>query len=405
MKQFCHTVMEHLERGTPLVLVTVMESSGSVPRSAGARMLVLPDGRIDGTVGGGRYEAEAIAVALELHKLGRALDEAGGPVGTASRVGAVIDYTLSGVTDIDMVCGGSLSLLLEHLPDAPLARAVFAAGREAERAGQPFTLVGCFRHDTEATPLEGGHGEVRCQAGKLRRARVERFIVLPESLSLMPPGARLPAELLDRAGVCADDQPQLLAHEGFEYLLEPFPRPFRLFIFGCGHVSRELADLAFSVDFHVTVTDDRPEFASPARFPTASVELAPSLGERDCAALLARFDPGPSDGVVILTRGHTHDRDALAASLGFPLLGYLGMIGSERKRALVYANLEKQGVPASRLAAVSSPVGFDISARTLREIAISIVAELIAWRASARNGKDYTKESGAAAKKFSGTGA
>ncbi|MDL2317457.1 XdhC family protein, partial [Desulfovibrio sp. OttesenSCG-928-A18] len=160
-----------------------------------------------------------------------------------------------------------------------------------------------------------------------------------------------------------------------------FPRPFRIFIFGGGHVSKELAAIALGVDFQVTVMDDRPEFTDARRFSGAETALLPSLTEEDAARFLSGRNIGDRDGMVIVTRGHAFDRDTLAAALRTKA-GYIGMIGSKSKRAAVYANLEQQGVARKRLEDVYSPIGLAIGADTPQEIAVSIAAELILWRST-----------------------
>lgn len=377
MNALCREVLRRLDAGMPSVLVTIMDHQGSAPRTAGARMLVAPDGAIAGTVGGGRYEAEAIAVALDLHAAGRlrAPDE--------PAPAAFLHYSLRGVTDLDMICGGALTLLLEYIADTPSARTVFSAGKEAEDAREPFVLLTRYSVHNDAVP--GGAAGQAASAGR-RAARAERFIWLPEKRIILPgDGDALEAvrAFPARPGGLGGDEPRHMEHGGAHYLLEPFPRPFRVIFFGGGHVSRETAALALNVGFQNIVVEDRPEYAAPERFPGSATELLPSLGEEDCARLLGALEPGPCDGIVIVTRGHSHDRDALAAALRTGA-GYIGMIGSRSKREAVYRALRQIGMAEDSLAAVRSPIGLAIGAETPAEIAVSIVAELIAWRKGAR---------------------
>lgn len=375
MDAFCREVLLRLDAGTPLVLVTVMDQRGSAPRAAGARMLVTPDGGIAGTVGGGRYEAEAIAASLAMHKTGEP------PRSDEASPAALMHYSLKGATDMDMICGGALTLLLEYIADAPRVRAVYEAGKKAEDAGLPFVLGARFTLSGEAVPgvsVKGDGDLARLADGSRRPARVERFIWVPGQ-GVTPSAIVLDKALTDALAALKGSEPRHVVHDGADYLLEPFSRPFRLVLFGGGHVSRETAALACNVGFHVTVAEDRPEFVEPARFPRCATRLLPSLREEDCAGLLGGIMPGPCDGVIILTRGHSHDRDALAAAVRGDA-GYIGMIGSKSKRAAVYASLRQSGVSDKALAAVHSPIGLAIGAETPAEIAVSIVAELIAWR-------------------------
>lgn len=387
MNALCHTALHYFASGTPLVLATMMDQQGSVPRTAGARMLVLPGGGIWGTVGGGRYEAEAIAAAMDLHAKAPALPESG-PEG--KRPGYVLEYSLRGVTDMDMICGGALTLLLEYLPPSRDMRRIFALGKEAEQAGESFVFISRFTRSAEAffDSKSGGLGETLRQGrGRYWRAEVERFSLPFQGGQLEPHTASMPMEAVRAARAHAGSAPHHMELEGVEYLLEQIPQPYRLVLFGGGHVSRAVAALAHNVDFHTTVVDDRQEFANAERFPDSRVRVLPSLGEEDCSTLLADFKTGDSDGLVIVTRGHSHDREALAAALK-TRAGYIGMIGSRSKRAAVYASLRDAGVSQERLDAVHSPIGLAIGAETPEEIAVSIVGELIQWRKHSRDARD-----------------
>lgn len=376
-------VMESLEKGIPLVLVRVTGHSGSVPRTAGARMLVRPDGSISGTVGGGLCEAEAIAAAMKLH--------AQSAEGMNPEVfpGAVLKFSLRGVTDMDMICGGTMTLLLELFLPVPGVRALFSAAQEAENRGRPLFLsrfkLSSRDSSTEtreqtANPagmLLAGQG-----TGSFSSVSVQHFL-LTEDGRIFPPGARLPQAVLTRAAVPTGGELLHWVHEDWDYVLEYAPRPSRLFLFGGGHVSGALARLALALDFQVTVLDDRSEFVHAGRFPGAATLVLPSLSERDAATALAGENLGACDGIVIMTRGHAHDRDVLAAALE-TRAGYIGMIGSMSKRAAIYASLEKKGLARQHFQRVSSPVGLDIGAETPMEIAVSIAAQLIHWRSGNR---------------------
>ena len=145
----------------------------------------------------------------------------------------------------------------------------------------------------------------------------------------------------------------------------------RLILCGGGHVSLEVAHIAQRLEFELAVIDDRPEFASPERFPMAArVVCAPFLKALD--ALGSR----ESDYYVILTRGHAHDRDCLEHVLRGKY-AYAGMIGSRTKVAAVKAALEAAGIAREILDGVHSPIGLSIGAQTPAEIAVSIAAELV----------------------------
>jgi xanthine dehydrogenase accessory factor len=156
--------------------------------------------------------------------------------------------------------------------------------------------------------------------------------------------------------------------------LEPTPH---LYIVGAGHVGWYVARLAADAGFRIHVVDDREKFANAERFPGAEEVVAEPIPE-----WLHRADLAASAYVVVVTRGHTHDLDAMR-SLAARDLRYLGLIGSRAKVRRIYDMLLAEGMAAESLDRVHAPIGFDIGAVTPAEIAVSIVAELIAVRRGA----------------------
>jgi xanthine dehydrogenase accessory factor len=153
--------------------------------------------------------------------------------------------------------------------------------------------------------------------------------------------------------------------------LEPTPR---LFVIGAGHVGWHLGRIAIEAGFRVQVVDDREKFANAERFPDAEAVIVEPIPE-----WLHRTEIPPSAFVVVVTRGHTHDLDAMRA-LAARDLRYLGLIGSRAKVNRIFARLLEEGMPPECLTRVHAPIGLDIGAVTPAEIAISIMAELIAIR-------------------------
>jgi xanthine dehydrogenase accessory factor len=154
--------------------------------------------------------------------------------------------------------------------------------------------------------------------------------------------------------------------------IEPIEPSPELYVIGAGHVGFHLARVAHEVGFRVHVVDDREKFANAERFPTATEILV-----EDIPAWIARTNLPPYAYVVIVTRGHTNDLEALRG-LAPRELRYLGLIGSRAKVARIYAELAADPLPADALRRVHAPIGLDIGAVTPQEIAVSIVAELIA---------------------------
>ena len=156
-----------------------------------------------------------------------------------------------------------------------------------------------------------------------------------------------------------------------EVHIDPLAPSPRLYIIGAGHVGFHLAKLASDIGFRIHVVDDREKFANTERFPGSDVVVEP------IPEWLHRAEIPPSSYVVVVTRGHTHDLDAMRA-LAARDLKYLGLIGSRAKVARIYDALLEEGMPPECLKRVHAPIGLEIGAVTPAEIAVSILAELIA---------------------------
>jgi xanthine dehydrogenase accessory factor len=154
--------------------------------------------------------------------------------------------------------------------------------------------------------------------------------------------------------------------------IEPIEPSPELYVIGAGHVGFHLARLAQEVGFQVHVVDDREKFANAERFPTAT-----EIVVEDIPSWIGRATIPPHAYAVIVTRGHTNDLEALRA-LAPRELRYLGLIGSRAKVARIYDALVDDQMPPEVLQRVHAPIGLDIGAVTPQEIAVSILAELIA---------------------------
>ena len=243
-----------LAAGEDVALVTIVSAQGSTPQRVGAKMLVFPDGRTVGTIGGGCYENDALWKAKDA---------------LLSRKPQLVKYDLNDdfAQENGLVCGGQMQVYIEPL---------------------------------EATPM--------------------------------------------------------------------------LYVIGAGHVGYHVARLAHTIGFRTHVLDDREKFANRERFPDAdgiTVDTIPDW--------LHRAEIPGSAYVVVVTRGHTHDLDAMRA-LAARDLRYLGLIGSKAKVKRISDALLAEGMPPECLQRVHAPVGLDIGAVSPEEIAVAILAELIAVR-------------------------
>ena len=166
----------------------------------------------------------------------------------------------------------------------------------------------------------------------------------------------------------------LVCGGALDIFVEAIVPPALLYIFGAGHVSVNLYQVARSAGFDVTVVDDRETYANRERFPEAKEVIA-----EDFELAMARLSPNESAYLVIVTRGHRDDMRVLRWAVQTPAR-YIGMIGSKRKTITIFQELIKEGLAADLFERVHAPVGLDIGAITPEEIAVAITAELIAAR-------------------------
>lgn len=290
-------------------------------------MLLLSDGSILGSVGGGPMEWAVM-------RMGADMLAAGQPA-------RLTEYDLGGADaeTADSICGGRVRLCLYPLRREDLAPLDAVCQRLSAHKSAGFGLW-----------QEGDALRLFC-------LEEGRAVVSGPDDGL---GARIPA-------ACAEDAPGLLYYETIA------PRP-RLWLIGGGHVALATAQVAAIAGFDIVVVDDRAEYANETRFPGARCIVCGSYDELPPEEIL------PSDYIAILTRGHRHDRESLAWALGTEAC-YVGMIGSKRKIATIYQLLRDAGVPQEKLDRVHAPIGLPIGDHTPGDIAISIVAELISLRA------------------------
>lgn len=343
MRELLTELTATLDQRRPCVYCAVVETRGSTPQKAGAAMLVFPDGSQRGTLGGGCVEAEVKQRALRV-----LTGEAGRP--------EVLTFCLDDNYGWDdgLICGGRMTILADPLT-SPRAADYYRCLRQCVEDGR-----GC----TQAVALTPAFG----------LAAGDRFLFdATGHLLEQTTDAEPPLELVESLPSVVE-RPAPLSRHGIAYL--PILPRITLFIVGGGHVGQAVARLAAEVDFEVWVLDDRASFAGRDRFPSAQRLLTGEIGPT-----LQRLVPEltPSTYCLIVTRGHSHDEEALYHLAG-SRAAYVGMIGSKRKIKLIFEDLLAKGVSRETLARVHAPLGFAIGSQTVPEISISIVAELIAFR-------------------------
>ena len=175
-----------------------------------------------------------------------------------------------------------------------------------------------------------------------------------------------------------------------EVFIEPLQPEPRLLVAGSGYVAQALARLTVPLGWRVTLLDDRTEFVRAANVPEG---VTTSVGE--LSELLAAQRPDPATAIVVVTRGHRSDKDALRSALETNA-GYVGMIGSPSKVRNVFRTLLREGVSREQIERVYAPIGLDLRAETPDEIALSIAAELLMWRRGGTGGSLRARQSIAA---------
>jgi xanthine dehydrogenase accessory factor len=334
MREVVSTLVERLAAGAEVLMCQVVSTKGSTPQKAGALMLVEPDGGQVGTLGGGCVEAEVKQRAVD--RLGRA---------EAERMSFLLDHDYAWADGL--ICGGRMEVVAQAVQGAG-ALGYFGAMRDLQARGEGLT---------EAVGVEEAAG-------------VGRRWLFDASGAVV---ARLPADAVDvPSPEPIDGRPRPRLAGGVAYLPQ-LPR-VRLVVVGAGHVGQAVAELAARNDFEVWVVDDRRQYANAERFPGAArIEVGP------IEEVLSGLEVTPQTYALIVTRGHGHDQEALY-HLAPTRAPYVGLIGSRRKIRMIFDGLREMGVGEEALARVSAPVGLEIGSESVSEIAVSIVAELIARR-------------------------
>jgi xanthine dehydrogenase accessory factor len=346
MRDTYSEILNSLKINISSVLATIIRQKGTSPRGAGAKMLIMEDSSIAGSVGGGILEKSVVEASTQVFSSA---------------------FPVRFNSDPGMSCGGDVEIFLEPVP--PGNEIYLRIYREIadiiKRGGSGIlatvTDTHFWRGNQAPKALFKLSGEIigllpnMEESGKIITDGMQNFLEMrrPEII------------------VCTDTE-----GKEFSVFIEPITSDPVLYIFGAGHVSLQAVPLARRVGFKVIVIDDRPDFADPLNFPDAEKVFNYPYHE-----VIKRF---PIDGysfIVIATRSHSCDEMVLAQALRTDA-GYIGMIGSRRKISTIYSNLLKEGFAKDDINRVHSPIGIEIGAETPEEIALSIVSELVKVRAA-----------------------
>jgi len=341
-----------LNSGTPAALATIIQVAGSSPRGLGSKYLVPKGGPAMGSVGGGCLEARVWDGAMESLR---------------ETKGSLMRFKLDdeNMEDSGLICGGTVTILIEPLQSEEGNHLhIYQKIKEMREKGEKGFL---------ASIVSRGGAPISVQGSKLLYGmQGEKWGFLLEGEAFEDQIRRWFEENpLRELGV------KSFEHNGqaIEILLEPIQTDPTLYIFGAGHLAQALSPLGKMADFRVVVIDDRPMFANSERFPEADRVLVQPF-----EMIFDKLQINPQSYVVIVTRGHLYDGEVLEQAVKTDA-GYIGMIGSKRKIAVLYKDLMKKGIKKELLDRVCAPIGLHIHSETPAEIAISIMAELIKVRA------------------------
>ena len=344
-------VVALLDKGDPFVVATLVDAHGSTPQRVGARLLVRTDGSTAGTLGGGCIEAEV-------------WEKAKSALGSGQT--QVLDFELNEdiAVDYGLACGGTERIFVDptisRRRDGARARRMLDA---ASGAGRGVVVTALTAADGVAPGDSVAVWEDGAVEGTLGAAQDEALRLAHRLLD-----APRPRSTIARVG------------DGVEVFADVFAEPPEILIIGGGHVGRAVANVARMAGYQIAVIDDREDFANKTRFPEARAVIAGDIEESIAAYPVTR-----SSAVVIVTRGHKYDYQALSAAARSPA-AYVGLMGSKRKVALIYKQLLADGIPEERLRDIHAPIGLDIGAVTPEEIAVSIVAEITMARLGGSGG-------------------
>lgn len=337
---FTSIVDGYARKARPLALVTVLATKGSAPRHPGSKMLVAAEDDFLGTIGGGKGELLALKAAAEA---------------IARKSSALIEVEMLGAeaTGPSMICGGTNRMLVEYLGVEDSFRAPYRAALGLMGSGRRALIARCIKRS-------------------LRDSEVSLSLSVLDEAGQIVWGS---GEGVDgKAAAAALSKGQALLDEERAVFYDPLCPEEKLLILGAGHVGRALAAAALPLGFQITVADDRPDFVFEGRFAQGIQTIQGAFKD-----IIERFPFDPATYAVITTHGHLYDLECARAVLARPYR-YAGMIGSARKTKLILEQAKADGLDPAKVEALCAPIGLDIAAETPEEIAVSILAEMLAFR-------------------------
>lgn len=336
MRETVEQAMRWLQDGVAFGRATAVRVTQPSPFRIGRKLLVAEDGRLAGAVSAGCVERAAAEAVLTARR---------------GRYREVVHYGVSDAraADVELACGGNLDVLVE--PDVP-AEVLAAASGEGDVAVATPLPAGREAPDVESQLLDGTgirSGSLGDPAADAAMAELARAAIREGVCRTVPVGAR-------------------------DAFIEVFPAPARLVVVGAVEIAVHLVRLAHAFGLRTVVIDGRAAFATRERFPDADEVLVGWLYE-----LADRAGVNETASVAVLTHDAKFDDPAIAVAL---LRGarYVGALGSRRTHAARLARLRESGIAEADLARIHGPIGIDLGGDTPVEIALAILAEIVAER-------------------------
>lgn len=332
MKELFSKLNELLQNGENAVLCSIIESFGSTPRKAGAKMLVYGEGNFLGTIGGGVVEYNAINTAKELIKSGKSKTE-------------TFSLNREEILNSGMVCGGKVTVYFRYFSaDNNDDKVIINAINDSLSAEKDLWLV------TEICEEKAGEIFLFDKENGVRFSKIGEDKIMPY--------IKNKATLVNG-----------------KFFIDPLLNGGFVYIFGGGHISQALVPVISKIDFRAIVVEDRENFADKKLFDGVHSTIL-----TDFSKVKNKIKITENDYIVIMTRGHEKDFEILEFALSTNA-SYIGLIGSRHKWAYTEERLLSDGYTKSDIKRIINPIGLDIKAQTPNEIAISIAAQMIRHRA------------------------
>lgn len=337
MKELLATINDWTTRNKPFAIATVIKTWGSSPRPIGSALLVSEEMEMAGSVSGGCVEGAVIKASLPMIKSG---------------TGQPLDF---GITDeeawgVGLSCGGKIQVYTERFmafDKRPAEQAVWKKLQENLNTNEPCVLM---------TRLQEGESQ--------------HVLVMPDRSAL---GQQLPPFLIEEGiRIYKERKNQIIEEEGVKYFAQVFPRKSQLLIIGAAHITVDLVQLGKMYGFETIVIDPRGIFTNKTQFPMAPDEIY----EKYPAEVLPDYTLDAYTYAVVLSHDPKIDDNALHLLLKSEV-GYIGALGSRKTQAKRVARLEAAGFSAAEIGRIHSPIGVNIKAKTPKEIALSIMGEII----------------------------